>query len=329
MLTDRPKPRCAPRRESVTGTGGSPSGRPIDNVRIYIVDGQMRPVPVGVTGELLIGGVGVARGYLQRPELTEEKFVADPFVEAAGARVYRTGDRARYLADGRIEYMGRMDRQVKIRGFRIEPGEIEAALAELEPVREAVVVDREDTPGHRRLVAYIAPRDGVPLSTPELRKVLQSKLPHYMVPSAFVVLDELPLTAHGKIDRNALQAPGVARLELDKSYTAPRTAVDQVLAHIWQQVLNVERVGIHENFFDLGGHSMLAMQLASRVREDLGIDLQIAAVFSFPTVAGLASCLRQNPMNGAVLERAAELILSTANLSDDELEALVASEMAA
>ncbi len=310
------------------GHGRVTIGRPIDNVRIYIVDGQMRPVPVGVPGELLIGGVGVARGYLQRPELTRERFLADPFVKADGARVYRSGDRARYLADGRIEYLGRLDRQVKIRGFRIEPGEIEAALVEQGQVREAVVVDREDTPGHRRLVAYVTPRDGAPLGTRELRRALQARLPDYMVPSTFVVLDELPLTAHGKIDRNALPAPGAARLELVKSYTAPRTAVERVLANIWQQILNIERVGIHENFFDLGGHSMLAMQLASRVREDFGIDLPIAAVFSSPTVAGLGDCLLQDRANRTVLEHAAALILSTANMSDDELEALVASEMA-
>ena len=304
-------------------------GRPIDNVRIYIVDPQMRPVPVGVPGELLIGGVGVARGYLQQPELTRERFLADRFVDTEGARVYRSGDRARYLADGRIEYLGRLDRQLKIRGVRIEPGEIEAALVEHGPVREAVVVDREDTPGHRRLVAYVTARDGAHLRTPELRKALQSKLPHYMLPSAFVVLDELPISAHGKIDRNALQPPGALRLDLENSYTAPRTAVDRVLANIWQQLLNVERVGIHDNFFDLGGHSLLAMQLASRVREDFGIDLPIAAVFSSPTIAGLCDCLLRNPANRAVLERAAELILSTANMSDDELEALVASGLAA
>ncbi len=311
------------------GTGPVTIGRPIGNVRVYIVDAQMRPVPVGVTGELVIGGAGVARGYLQRPELTRERFVADPFAESINARMYRTGDRARYLADGRIEYLGRMDRQVKIRGFRIEPGEVEAALLNDEGVREAVVIDREDTPGHRRLVAYVTPRNGTALRTRELRNTLQAKLPQYMVPSAFVVLDELPLTPHGKLDRTALPVPGTARLELEKSYSAPRNSVDEVLANIWQQVLNVERIGIHENFFDQGGHSLLAMQVASRVREDLGIDLPIAAIFSTPTISSLADCLLQNPAHRAVLERTADLILSTAHLSDDELEALVASGLAA
>jgi acyl carrier protein len=301
-------------------------------VRIYIVDASLRPAPCGVPGELLIGGAGVARGYLARPELTEEKFVADPFVQ--GARLYKTGDRARYLADGRIEYLGRMDRQVKIRGFRIEPGEIEAALAELESVREAVVVDREDkpgkdTPGHRRLVAYVTPRDGASIRSRELRRALQTKLPPYMVPSTFVALDELPLTAHGKIDRAALPAPPVAQLELEKSFAPPRNSVEQVLAEIWQQVLNVERIGIREDFFEMGGHSLLAMQVASRVREDLGIELPIAAVFSCPTVAGLGEYLLQDLSNRAMVERRAHLILSTANLSDDELETLVASGMAA
>jgi acyl carrier protein len=307
-------------------------GRPIDNVRVYIVDGNLRPAPVGVPGELLIGGASVARGYLARPELTGEKFVADPFLD--GARLYRTGDRARYLADGRIEYLGRMDRQVKIRGFRIEPGEIEAALAELAEVREAVVVDREDSSckdshGHRRLVAYVTARDGASLRSRELRKALQSKLPPYMVPSAFVVMDELPLTAHGKIDRTALPAPTAAPLELEKSVAPPRSAVEEVMAGIWQQVLHVERIGIREDFFELGGHSLLAMQVASRVREDLGFELPIAAVFSHPTIAGLSEYLLEDPASRHLIERRAHLILSTANLSDDELETLVASELAA
>jgi acyl carrier protein len=302
-------------------------GRPIDNVSVYIVDAEMRPVPIGVPGELLIGGVGVARGYWQRPELTGERFITDPFVR--GARVYRTGDRARYLADGRIEYLGRVDRQVKIRGFRIEPGEIESALVEQNTVREAVVVDREDTPGHRRLVAYLTPRDGARVDSRDIRKALQTKLPAYMVPFAFVVLDELPLTAHGKIDRNALQAPGAARLEVETTYEPPRSAVERVLADIWRQVLSVERVGLRDNFFDMGGHSLVAMQMVSRVREEFAIDLPIAAVFSAPTVAGLAESMHQNGANRDTLERTAEVILSTANLSDDELEALVASELAA
>ena len=311
------------------GRGSITIGRPIDNVSIYIVDANLRPAPIGVPGELLIGGAGVARGYFERPQLTDERFILNPFVQQPGARLYRTGDRARYLADGRIEYLGRTDRQVKIRGFRIEPGEVEAALTEVESVREAIVIDHESSPGHRSLVAYVTARNNALLVGRELRKALQERLPQYMVPSSFVVLDELPLTAHGKIDRSALPAPHLTNLKLEKSKVAPRSAVEQVVANIWQQVLNGEPVSIHENFFELGGHSLLAMQVASRVREDLGIDLPIASVFSFPTVAGLSECVLRDPIHRRVVERTAQLVLSTANLSDDELEAFVASEPAA
>jgi len=317
------------------GLGRITIGRPMENVRVYIVDANLRPAPIGVPGELLIGGAGVARGYLGRTELTSERFIPDPFVPMDGARLYRTGDRARYLADGRIEYVGRTDRQVKIRGFRIEPGEIETALTELESVREAVVLDRENSPGHRSLVAFLTTHNGAAPGNRELRKALQAKLPRYMVPSAFVIVDQLPLTAHGKIDRVALlklQGRGEearARLELEKSQAAPRNAVEQVLSNIWQPILNLESIGIRENFFELGGHSLLAMQVASRVREDFGIDLPIAAVFSSPTVAGLAECLLRDPVNRPLVERTAKLILNTANMSDDELEALLSSDLAA
>jgi amino acid adenylation domain-containing protein len=308
-------------------------GRPIDNARVYIVDANLQPAPIGVPGELLIGGAGVARGYLSRPELTAERFITSPFSPDKGQRLYRTGDRARYLADGRIEYLGRIDRQVKIRGFRIEPGEIEAALLELDSVREAVILVRTDdargdASGHKRLIAYVTPRNGGALRNRELRQALQERLPSYMIPSAFITLDELPLTAHGKIDRAALQALHTPHLETAKSWVAPRNDTEQVLAGIWQEILQVERVGIHENFFDVGGHSLLAMQLASRVRDDLGADLPIAAVFGAPTIAALGQQLLQDPSTRSTVEVAARVVLQTANLSDDELENLVASGLA-
>jgi acyl carrier protein len=210
---------------------------------------------------------------------------------------------------------------VKIRGFRIEPGEIEAMLTDHASIREAVVIDREDTPGHRRLVAYVTPRNGTEIRTRDLRKAVREKLPQYMVPSAFVTLDELPLTAHGKIDRAALPAPSASRLELERSHTPARNVVEEVLVNIWQQVLGVARIGIHDSFFDIGGHSLLAMQLVSRIREDFGIDLPLPAVFSSPTIAALSQTMSQDPG----VEHAAKLILATAHLSDDELEALVAA----
>ena len=269
-------------------------GRPIDNVRIYIVDPQMRPVPVGVPGELLIGGVGVARGYLQQPELTRERFLADRFVDTEGARVYRSGDRARYLADGRIEYLGRLDRQLKIRGVRIEPGEIEAALVEQGPVREAVVVDREDTPGHRRLVAYVTARDGADVRAADLRSALERTLPEHMIPGAFVILDTLPLTAHGKIDRPALPAPELERNDLGELYAAPGNGVERALADIWQRVLGVAQVGIHDSFFELGGDSILTIQVVARAHE-VGLHITPRDIFDHQTIATLAAVAENAP----------------------------------
>ncbi|HYO12243.1 MAG TPA: condensation domain-containing protein, partial [Thermoanaerobaculia bacterium] len=287
-----------------------PIGRPVANTSIHLVGRYGEPVPVGVPGELLIGGMQVARGYLGRPELTAERFVPDPF-GGAGARVYRTGDLARRRPDGAIEYLGRLDHQVKIRGFRIELGEIEAALASHPAVREAVVQARE-----QRLVAWVVGRDGA-LETAELRRHLAATLPEYMVPSALVVLPEMPLSPNGKVDRKAL-----ARIEPEarstKHYVAPRTPVEELLAGIWGEVLGCERVGVHDNFFALGGHSLLATRLASRVRETFGVDLALRRIFETHTVAGLAQELegrgpdhpRAAPLRR--LPRPAELPLSHA-----------------
>ena len=268
-----------------------PIGRPIPNARMYILDEALRPLPLGVPGNLYIGGVGLARGYLNRPELTAEKFVPNPFSEEPGARLYKTGDLARYLPDGNIEFLGRVDHQVKIRGFRIELGEIEAALDHHPAVREAVVLAPEDAPGERRLVAYVvADREPLPTTT-DLRSFLKEKLPEHMVPALFVLLDALPLMPNGKVDRGALPAPDRTRPELDKAFVAPRTPTEELLSEIWAQVLDIERVGIYDNFFDLGGHSLLATQVVSRIREAFQVELPLRRIFEVPTVAGLAESI--------------------------------------
>ncbi|HSU18095.1 MAG TPA: amino acid adenylation domain-containing protein, partial [Longimicrobium sp.] len=255
-------------------------GRPIANARIYVLDARGEPAPVGVAGELYVGGAGVARGYLGRAGLTAERFVPDASGGEAGARMYRTGDLGRWRADGTLEFLGRTDFQVKIRGFRIEPGEIEAALLEHDGVRECAVLAREEA-GEKRLVAYVV--GGV--ETDALRAHLRRSLPEHMVPSAFVFLDALPLTPNGKLDRKALPAPDLASAE---KYVAPRTPVEEVLAGIWAEVLRLERVGVTESFFDLGGHSLLATRVVSRVRELLGVEIPLRAFFEGSTVAGLA-----------------------------------------
>jgi amino acid adenylation domain-containing protein len=270
--------------------GPIPIGRPIANTQLYILGRGGEVVPVGVSGELHIGGAGVARGYLNRPGLTAERFIPDPFGVEAGARLYRTGDLARYRADGTIEYLGRIDHQVKIRGFRIELGEIESALRGHGRINDVAVIVREDEPGQKRLVAYVVGHpEGMPTGG-ELRGHLRERLPEYMVPSFFISLDELPLTTNGKLDRRALPAPGRQGADAD-SYVAPRTPVEEVLCSIWQQVLGVERVGVHDNFFDLGGHSLLAAQLISRLRAAFNVELSIRSLFQSPTVAGLVGHL--------------------------------------
>ncbi|HKH48056.1 MAG TPA: amino acid adenylation domain-containing protein, partial [Thermoanaerobaculia bacterium] len=268
-----------------------PIGRPIGNTRVYVVDGRMRPVPVGAPGELLIGGAGLARGYLNRPELTAEKMVPDPFGAEPGGRLYRTGDRVRYRPDGLIEFLGRFDQQVKVRGFRIEPGEIEAALVRLPGVREAAVLVREEQPGGKRLVAYVVAEPDAGWTAAELRGALAVRLPEPMLPSAFVALPALPLTANGKLDRERLPAPEAVERADAAEHRAPRTDVEELLAGLFAQLLGLERVGIDDSFFELGGHSLLATQLISRIREAFATELPLRALFDAPTVAGLAEAL--------------------------------------
>jgi amino acid adenylation domain-containing protein len=288
-------------RQNMLSNTTVPIGRPIANTQCYILDGAMEPVPVGVAGELYIGGDGVARGYLNRPELTAEKFIADPFRKQPGARLYRTGDLCRYLADGNIEFLGRIDQQVKIRGFRVELGEIEAVLGTHPVIRECVVVAREDGAGEKQLVAYLVAWEAVP-TVIDLREHLLKQLPDYMVPAVFVMLEQLPLTPNGKVDRKALPAPTEGHLRAGAEYVVPRTPTEQALAAIWCGLLGLARVGIHDNFFSLGGHSLLATRLMFRVRDMLKVELPVKVLLQAPTVAGLSRAIEQADCEGGGLE---------------------------
>lgn len=267
-----------------------PIGQPIPNTQIYILDSNLQPVPVGVAGEICISGVGVARGYLNRPELTSEKFIPNPFTDRPEAGLYRTGDYGRYSHDGNIEFLGRIDHQVKIRGFRVELGEIEWVLQSYPGIREVVVVAKEDNLGGRRLIAYLVSQEEVYIK--EIRSFLKEKLPDYMMPSLFVTLDSMPRTPNDKVDRNALPDPNLVQSESKKPYVTPRTSLEQEIAEIWMQVMNLEKIGVDDNFFDLGGHSLLATRIIMRLRETLKVELPLRCLFECPTVEGLAQIIK-------------------------------------
>jgi amino acid adenylation domain-containing protein len=277
-----------------------PIGRPIANTQLYLLDGELQPVPIGVAGELYIGGVGLGRGYLKRPALTAERFIPDPFCARPGARLYHTGDLARYQADGNIEFLGRVDHQVKLRGYRIELGEVETVLGEHQQVSEVIVLALAGAEsGEQRLVAYVVKRPGGEVSSRELREYLKQRLPEYMIPSAYVMLEQLPLTANGKVDRRALPAPESARIDLDGAYLPPQNGMEQAIAGVWQDVLQVEKVGRHNNFFDLGGHSLLLMRVRNRLEELFAHAVTITELFKYPTVNSLAEHISQQQSGSA------------------------------
>jgi acyl-CoA synthetase (AMP-forming)/AMP-acid ligase II/acyl carrier protein len=290
----------------VSDTDGSVLvGRPIDNTQIYMLDAVSEPVPIGVPGEICIAGAGVARGYYNRPELTEEKFVGDPFRRTQ--RMYRTGDLGRLRPDGVIECLGRIDHQVKVRGFRIELGEIESVLMQYPGVRQAVVEVRQSHSGDKRLIAYLVGQKFVDTSV--LRQFLASKLPEYMVPASVVTLDALPLSPNGKLNRSALPDPGDARPEMSHTFVAPVTPVQIAVTEIVSQVLEIQPVGLNDNFFELGGHSLLAVRVVSRLRDRFQVEVTPRLLFEFPSVQQLA-------------DRISDLLLTSTR--DDEMAAVLA-----
>ena len=281
-------------------------GTPIANTQVYILDRHLQPVARGMEGEVYIGGAGVARGYWNRPELTAERFILSSFTNG-GSRLYRTGDVARHLSDGRIEFIGRTDQQVKLRGFRIELGEVESALCGYQSIGEAVASVRDDSSGSKTLVAYVTSKGAKP-SPSELRSYLKEKLPEYMVPAFIVPMDKFPRTPNGKIDRKALPDPSVNQSEATRVYAAPKDELENRLVRLWQEVLNLEQVGIDDNFFDLGGHSLLMMKVFRKLREELSGEFSIVDMFRYTTVRTLAAFLsKKGDPSGAlkqVYERA-------------------------
>ncbi len=268
-----------------------PIGRPIANTQIYILDARLQPQPIGVAGDLYIAGDGLSRGYFHRPDLTAERMIPDPFSSKPGGRMYETGDLARFLADGSVEFLGRADYQVKVRGFRIELEELEAVIGEHEAVQDVVVVARDDTPGDARLVAYVVAKQSRALSATELRNLAKAKLPDYMVPSIFLTLDALPLTSNGKVNRKALPDPAGVRPHVETTFIAPRGELEKKIARVWQRVLKLEKIGVNDNFFDLGGHSLLMVQVHNQLREALGRDLPLVRLLEHPTISSLAKHL--------------------------------------
>ncbi|MEA2174839.1 MAG: hypothetical protein QOD00_2431 [Blastocatellia bacterium] len=295
-----------------------PIGRPISNIQIYVLDNRMEPVPIGVTGELYIGGDGLARGYLNSPDLTADKFIPNPYALETGARLYKTGDLARWLVDGNLEFLGRLDHQVKIRGFRIELGEVEAVLGQHPSVREMVVIAREETSGSKRLVAYLVPERDTAPTVRELRGFLLEKLPDYMIPSAFVTLSALPLTPNGKVDRKALPSPERTRPELEKAYVAPRTNLERALTSLLMQLLERDRIGVDDNFFELGGNSLLATQAISRLRRIFQMELPLRYIFEVPTIAGLAEKMVGDEPQQGYLEKVSAIFNDLEQLSESE-----------
>lgn len=301
-----------------TEVGAVPIGRPIANTNIYLLDSKLRPVAVGVAGELYIGGDGLARGYLAQPDMTAERFIPHPWSQTGGERLYRTGDIARYRDDGEIEYLGRADHQIKVRGYRIELGEIEAVLRQHPQVSEVVVLAREDVLGDKRIVAYLVSPEVEDLSMIDIRRFLREKLPEYMVPASLVSLRSMPLTPNGKVDRDALPAPGLGRVGMEEAYVAPRTVLEEAVARIWAQTIGIERLGVHDNFFELGGHSLLATQVISRVRDEFEVELPVRMMFEGMTVEEMAAGIVSREAEPGQSEKIARTMKAVEEMSEGE-----------
>jgi amino acid adenylation domain-containing protein len=309
--------------QGATEPGPVPIGRPIANTNIYLLDKKLRPVAVGVSAELYIGGEGLARGYLGQPEMTAERFIPHPFSEHGGERVYRTGDMARYRADGEIEYLGRVDHQVKLRGFRVELGEIEAVLRQHPKIGEVVVMVREEVLGDKRIVAYVVSPEIEELSISDIRRFLRDKLPEHMMPASLVSLSSLPLTPNGKVDREALPAPGLGRAGMEEEYVAPRTVLEEAVARIWAETIGIELLGVHDNFFELGGHSLLATQVISRVRDEFEVELPVRIMFEGMTVAEMAAVILSRELEPGQSEKIARMMNTVEGMTDGEFVQLL------
>jgi amino acid adenylation domain-containing protein/FkbH-like protein len=309
-------------------SGGSVIGCPIPDLQVYVLDRHMEPSPIGVPGEIYVGGSGVARGYLNRLELNAERFIPDVFQPGENRRLYRSGDLARRLANGDLEYMGRIDQQVKIRGFRIELGEIETVMEEHPAVREAIVLVGNDASGEKRLVAYFVARDGQKAASAELFAFLKDRLPEYMVPAGFVELERMPLTSNGKIDKKMLPAPEFARSERQDEYVAPETPLEEEVASVWKEVLGLERVGTAENFFEIGGHSLLATRVIMLLRSRLGLNISLRLLFEYPTIAGMATALVDTLLEEAEEPALEQLLAEIESLSEVEARQLRTNETA-
>ena len=294
-----------------------PIGRPITNVQALLLDENLTPVPLGVAGELYLGGVALARGYVRRPELTAERFIPNPH-GAAGERLYRTGDLVRYLPHGEIEFIHRVDDQVKIRGFRIEPAEIEAVLAQHAAVRQCKVLVQEVSPDDKRLIAYVVCDE---TSTAQLRGFLKERLPGYMIPAVFVTLAQMPLTSSGKVDRKALPKPELSREQSEQPLVLPRTPTEQQLAEMWSELLGLKQVSIHDNFFELGGHSLLLTQLASRMRNTMNVDVPLRSLFEAPTILEMGQMLSDWQVAQHDPAELAQLLGEIKNLTPQEIQA--------
>jgi acyl carrier protein len=316
--------------------GGTPGiGRPLGNMQVYVLDGNGEPVPLGMSGELYIGGAGIGRGYVGRPDLTAERFVPDHCSGRAGERLYRSGDRVKRRADGTLEFLGRTDEQVKIRGMRVELGEIEATLKRHPGVREAVVIAREEEKGDKRLIGYVtATVEQASPGVMELREHVRRSLPEHMVPNAFVVLEKFPMTANGKLDRRSLPVPEKERPELESGYVAPRTPVEETLAEIWRELLQVDRIGIHDNFFQLGGHSLLMTRLAWKITEVFLVEVPLAELFQALNIEEMTLLIAEyqlasttSPAPQVLLQELSRLAMEEPERTTPPAEALRSSDM--